>query len=121
MLRSTSTRVWDMPTPGLRQAPNFDLQNPKELQEFLKKFEKLAKRCKLMTKEKTKMVVKYVDRETRKFWTRLKGYGDDYARLKKKIMRTYSVTNFIQSYLHQFFNDSHCHITRLKPLKRTFN
>jgi len=32
-----------------------------------------------------------------------------------------SVTNFIWSYLHQIFNDSHGLITSLKPLKRPFN
>jgi len=60
------------------------------LQEFLEEFEELAKRCRLTTREKAKVVVKYVDRETRKFWTRLEGYGDNYARLKKKIMGAYS-------------------------------
>ena len=31
------------------------------------------------------------------------------------------VTNFIQSYLHQFFDDSHGLKASLKPLKRPFN
>jgi len=31
------------------------------------------------------------------------------------------VTNFIQSYLHQFFDDSHSLKTSLKPLKRPFD
>jgi len=61
------TSVWDMPIPGSRQAPDFDSQNPKELQEFLEKFKELAKRCRLTTREKAKIVVKYVNRETRKF------------------------------------------------------
>jgi len=68
------------------------------LQEFLEEFEELAKRCRLTTREKAKVVVKYVDRETRKFWTRLEGYGDDYARLKKKIMGAYS-KNFLEDEL----------------------
>jgi len=84
-----------MLTPGSRQAPNFDSQNPEELQEFLEEFEELAKRCRLTIREKVKVVVKYVDREMRKFWTRLEGYGDDYARLKKKIMGAYS-KNFLE-------------------------
>jgi len=37
------------------------------LKEFLEEFEELAKRHGFITKEKTKMVVKYVDKETRKF------------------------------------------------------
>jgi len=39
-----------------------------------------------------------VDREMRKFWTRLERYGDNYARLKKKIMRAYS-KNFLEDEL----------------------
>ena len=31
------------------------------------------------------------------------------------------VTNFIRSYLHQFFNDSHGLKASLKPLRRPFN
>jgi len=54
-----------------------------------------TKRCRLTIREKAKVVVKYVDRETRKFWTRLGGYGDDYARLKNKIIRAYS-KNFLE-------------------------
>jgi len=37
------------------------------LQEFLEKFKELAKRCRLTTREKAKVVVKYVDKEIRKF------------------------------------------------------
>jgi len=32
-----------------------------------------------------------------------------------------SITNFIQSYLHQFFNDSHGLKASLKPLRRPFD
>jgi len=56
-----------MLAPGSRQAPDFDSQNPEELQEFLEEFEELAKRCRLTTRDKAKIVVKYVDRETRRF------------------------------------------------------
>jgi len=64
---SMATGVLGIPTPELRQALDFDSRNPEELQEFLEEFKKLAKRCRLTTREKAKMVVKYVDRETRKF------------------------------------------------------
>jgi len=40
------------------------------------------------------------------------------GRRTKKLIE--SVTNFIQSYLHQIFNDSHGLKTSLKPLKRAF-
>jgi len=62
------------------------------LKEFLEKFEELAERHRLTMKEKTKMVVKYVNKETKKFWKRLEGYGDDYAILKIKIMGAYLKT-----------------------------
>ena len=58
----------------------------------MEKFEELAERHGLTTKEKTKMVVKYVDKETKKFWKRLKRYGDDYVILKRKIMGAYLKT-----------------------------
>jgi len=81
-----------MPAPGSRQAPEFDSRNPEELKESLKEFEELAEKHGLMTKEKTKIVVKYVDKETKKFWKRLEGYGDNYVILKRKIMGAYSKT-----------------------------
>ena len=84
--------ILGMPAPGSKQAPEFDSRNPEELKEFLEEFEELAKRHGLTTKKKTKMVVKYVDKETKKFWKRLEGYGDDYGKLKKKIMEAYSKT-----------------------------
>ena len=84
-----------MPVPGSRQAPDFDSRNLEELTEFLEEFEEWAKRYRLTTREKAKVVVRYVNRETRRFWTRLEGYGDDYAQLKKKIMGAYS-KNFLE-------------------------
>jgi len=73
-------------------APEFDLQNPEKLKKFLEEFKELAERHGLTTKEKVKIVVKYVDKETKKFWKRLEGFGDDYIILKRKIMGAYSKT-----------------------------
>jgi len=92
MLTLIATRVLGMPAPGSRRAPDFDSRNPEELKEFLEEFEKLAERHGLTTKEKTKMVVKYMNKETKKFWKRLEGFGDDYMILKRKIMGAYSKT-----------------------------
>jgi len=89
---SMATGVLGMPAPGSRYVPEFDSQNTEELKEFLEEFEELAERHGLTTKEKTKMVVKYVDKETKKFWKRLEGYGDNYGKLKRKIMGAYSKT-----------------------------
>jgi len=73
-----------------RRVPDFDSQNPKDLKEFLEKFKELVEKCGLTAKEKAKMVVKYVDRETKKFWKRLEEYSNDYKVLKKKIIGAYS-------------------------------
>jgi len=90
MLTSMATGVLGMPALGSRHASEFDSRNPEELKEFLKEFEELAERHGLITKEKAKIVVKYVDKEMKKFWKRLKGFGDDYMILKRKIMGAYS-------------------------------
>jgi len=89
---SMTTGVLGMPASESRRAPEFDSRNLEELKEFLEEFGELAERYRLMTKEKTKMVVKYVNKETKKFWKRLEGYGDDYVMLKRKIMGAYSKT-----------------------------
>jgi len=52
----------------------------------------LAKKCRLIEKEKAKIVVKYVNKKTKKFWKRLKKYGEDYVILKRKIIGAYSKT-----------------------------
>jgi len=62
------------------------------LKEFLEEFEELAERHGLTTKEKVKIVVKYMNKETKKFWKRLEGFGDNYMILKRKIMGAYSKT-----------------------------
>ena len=56
-----------MLAPESRCAPDFDSRNPEELKEFLEEFEKLAEKHGLTTKEKAKMVMKYVDKKTKKF------------------------------------------------------
>jgi len=40
---------------------------------------------------------------------------------ERKIETIENVTNFIQSYLHQFFDDSHSLRSNKKPSKRPFN
>ena len=42
----------------------------------------------------------------------------DLEKIKREIK---NVTNFIWSYLHQFFDDSHGLKARLKPLRRPFD
>ena len=40
---------------------------------------------------------------------------------EKKNQNKWTVTNFIRSYLHQFFDDSHGLKASLKPLRRPFD
>jgi len=87
-----ATGVLGMLAPESRRTPDFDSRNPKELKEFLEEFEELAEKHSLTTKEKVKMVVKYVDKEMKKFWKRLEGFGDDYMILKRKIIEAYLKT-----------------------------
>jgi len=41
------------------------------LKEFKEEFEELAEKYRLTTEEKEKVVVKYMDKETKKFWKRI--------------------------------------------------
>jgi len=86
---SMATKVLGMPAPGSRRAPDFDSRNLEELEEFLEEFEELAEKFGLTTREKAKIVVKYMDKEMKQFWKRLEGYGDDYVKLKRKIIGAY--------------------------------
>ncbi|KAF9440551.1 hypothetical protein P691DRAFT_793249 [Macrolepiota fuliginosa MF-IS2] len=63
-----------MPAPGSSCAPDFDLNHPEELRDFLEEFEEHAVACGLDTKEKSKVVVRYTDVKTKRFWKSLEGY-----------------------------------------------
>jgi len=89
MSMSMATEVLDMPAPGSRRALDFDSRNLEELKEFLEEFEELAEKFGLTTREKAKIVVKYMDKKTKQFWKRLEGYRDDYVKLKRKIIGAY--------------------------------
>ncbi|KAF8060232.1 hypothetical protein FPV67DRAFT_1377924, partial [Lyophyllum atratum] len=79
-----------MPVPGTKRAPYFDGKDPSELLEFFDEFDELAKDCALTNAEKVKMVVKYANTKTKKFWASLPGYEEQaYATLKNKILDTY--------------------------------
>ncbi|KAF8812182.1 hypothetical protein BYT27DRAFT_7087875 [Phlegmacium glaucopus] len=78
-----------MPDPGSKRAPDYNSRYPKELEEFLEEFENLAKQYELGGREMSRMVVRYVDRETRACWKELDGYDEDYKVLKKKIMKAH--------------------------------
>ena len=65
MLMSMAIEVLGMPAPRSKRAPDFDSRNPEKLKEFLKEFEELAEKSGLTTREKAKIVVKYVNKETK--------------------------------------------------------
>jgi len=67
MSMSMATEVLGMPAPGSRRALDFDSRNLEELKEFLEEFEELAEKFGLTMREKAKIVVKYVDKETKQF------------------------------------------------------
>ena len=89
MSTSMATEALGMPAPGSRRALDFDSRNLEELKEFLEEFEELAEKFGLTTREKAKIVVKYMDKKTKQFWKRLEGYRDDYVKLKRKIIGAY--------------------------------
>ncbi|KXN87992.1 hypothetical protein AN958_07842 [Leucoagaricus sp. SymC.cos] len=87
-----------MPPPGSKHAPEFDPNRLKDLMEFFEEFERLAERSGLDSKEKSKMVVRYTNGETKVFWKSLKGYGQDYEELKKGIVGSYLKSELSKSY-----------------------
>ena len=76
-----------MPDPRSRHAPDYDMDYPDELEDFLEEFEGLARKYRLTSREKSKVVVKYVGRKTGVVWKDLKGYDEDYELMRRKIMQ----------------------------------
>ena len=73
-----------------QHAPDFSLKNPEGLCKYLEEFEELAEWNGLTTKQKAKLLVKYVDKEMHAFWKWLEGYSQDYEILKQEILKAYS-------------------------------
>ncbi|KXN82049.1 hypothetical protein AN958_03267 [Leucoagaricus sp. SymC.cos] len=82
-----------MPAPGSRHAPDFNSKDPEELKELLEEFEELAKSCSLTEKEKAKVVVKYIDKETNTYWKRMEGYDKEWEKLKNAILDGYLISS----------------------------
>jgi hypothetical protein len=78
-----------MPGPGSSKAPSFNGETS-ELLEFLELFEDLASSCGLTDADKCKMVVRYVNLETKRFWVTLTGYeSKDFGTFKANIIGQY--------------------------------
>ncbi|KAG2055737.1 hypothetical protein BDR06DRAFT_1044422 [Suillus hirtellus] len=78
-----------MPGPGSSKAPSFSGETS-ELLEFLELFEDLAASCRLTDVDKCKMIVRYVNLETKRFWVTLTGYeSKDFGVFKTNIIGQY--------------------------------
>ncbi|KAG2071724.1 hypothetical protein BDR04DRAFT_977839, partial [Suillus decipiens] len=78
-----------MPGPGSSKVPAFN-EETLELQEFLELFEDLASSYGLNDADKCKMIVQYVNLETKRFWVTLTGYeSKDFGALKTNILGQY--------------------------------
>jgi hypothetical protein len=86
---STNKGISAMPGPGSSKAPSFNGETS-ELLEFLELFEDLASSCGLTDADKCKMVVRYVNLETKRFWVTLTGYeSKDFGTFKANIIGQY--------------------------------
>ena len=78
-----------MPAPTSNKAPTFNSETS-ELFKFFEYFEDLADACALTDTEKCKIVVRYVDKATKRFWVTLTGYEThDYDLFKKSVLAQY--------------------------------
>ncbi|EIW84688.1 hypothetical protein CONPUDRAFT_16488, partial [Coniophora puteana RWD-64-598 SS2] len=78
-----------MPGPFSNKAPSFDGETS-QLLEFFEYFEDLADGNSLTDSERCKMLVRYADVTTKRFWTTLDGFDSrDYATLKASILAQY--------------------------------
>ncbi|KAJ3816998.1 hypothetical protein F5880DRAFT_1493584, partial [Lentinula raphanica] len=79
-----------MPAPGSTRAPEKFRGDASMLKEFLEDFEADAAAQELTDEEKVRMVLKYVDSETKGFWKTMEGYeSKDWEKLKKELMHAY--------------------------------
>jgi len=90
-ISNTNKGISAMPGPGSSRAPSFNGETADLLVlEFLKLFDDLAPLCALTNAHKCKMVVHYVDQDTKSFWVTLGGYvSKDYPTLKTNILAQY--------------------------------
>ncbi|KAG2054232.1 hypothetical protein BDR06DRAFT_884474 [Suillus hirtellus] len=79
-----------MPGVNSSKAPTFNGETS-ELLEFFKLFEDLASACGLLDAKKCKMIICYIDIQTKRFWVTLMGYeSKDFTVFKTSILSQYS-------------------------------
>ncbi|KAF8802581.1 hypothetical protein BYT27DRAFT_7260188 [Phlegmacium glaucopus] len=97
-MATTTKGVAGMPTPGSARAPDFNLKYLTELKDFFQEFEEHTAACGLDKVEKARIVVRYMDGVTKRFWRSLEGYEEDYEVLKEKILSSYLTTQLGEKY-----------------------
>ncbi|KAG2348489.1 hypothetical protein BDR05DRAFT_995869 [Suillus weaverae] len=89
-MSNASKGINAMPGTNSSKAPSFNGETS-ELLEFFELFEDLADACALTPAEKCKMIVQYVDIQTKRFWVTLTGYESrDFSVFKDSILAQYS-------------------------------
>ncbi|KAJ3806181.1 hypothetical protein F5876DRAFT_80961 [Lentinula aff. lateritia] len=88
--RATTKGPAAMPAPGSSKAPTKFTGEAQDLKDFIEEFENCADAQELTSEEKVKMVAKYVDRETKRYWKTLDAYAKkDWGALKKELLKAY--------------------------------
>jgi len=78
-----------MPAPTSNRAPSFSGETS-DLLDFFELFEDLALACGLTDAEKCKLLVRYVDQATKRFWVTLAGYeSKNFVTFKASILEQY--------------------------------
>jgi len=89
MMSTVHKEIAAMPRPRSSKALSFSSKTF-ELLEFLELFEDLASSCGLSDMDKCKMVVQYINLETKRFWVTLTGYeSKDFTTFKASIIGQY--------------------------------
>ncbi|KAJ3737839.1 hypothetical protein DFJ43DRAFT_978461, partial [Lentinula guzmanii] len=79
-----------MPAPGSSKAPTKFTGEAQDLKDFIEEFEDCANVQELTDEEKVKMVIKYTDRETMRYWKTLDAYArKNWGALKKDLLEAY--------------------------------
>ncbi|KAG1744772.1 hypothetical protein EDB19DRAFT_1906490 [Suillus lakei] len=90
IMSAANKGISTMPGPRSSKAPTFNGETS-ELLEFLELFEDLASSCALTDTDKCKMIVCYINLETKTFWVSLTRYkSKDYTVFKANILAQYS-------------------------------
>jgi hypothetical protein len=88
-MSAISKGINTMPTPTSNRAPYFSRETS-DLLDFFELFEDLAQACGLSDAEKCKLLIRYVDQATKRFWVTLAGYeSKKFTKLKASILEQY--------------------------------